>query len=82
MKNRTERRKLSDELGRKHDLSKLKGDVRGKYATCYQAGTNLVIPVFTGLLGDLELATSHHGGSFIWGTVCPPSDLWYSPQFL
>jgi hypothetical protein len=41
MKKRTER-KLTDELRREYDLSKLKG-VRGKYATCYQAGTNLVL---------------------------------------
>jgi hypothetical protein len=43
MKNRTERRKLTDELRREYDLSKLKGGVRGKYATRYQAGTNLVL---------------------------------------
>ena len=42
MKKRTERRKLTDELRREYDLSKLKG-VRGKYATRYQAGTNLVL---------------------------------------
>ncbi len=33
MKKRTERRKLTDELRREYDLSKLKGGVRGKYAT-------------------------------------------------
>jgi hypothetical protein len=43
MKKRTERRKLTDELRREYDLSKLKGGVRGKYATRYQAGTNLVL---------------------------------------
>jgi hypothetical protein len=43
MKKRTERRKLTDELRREHDLSKLKGGVRGKYAARYQAGTNLVL---------------------------------------
>jgi hypothetical protein len=43
MKKRTERRKLTDELRREYDLSKLKGGVRGKYATGYQAGTNLVL---------------------------------------
>ncbi len=43
MKKRTERRKLTDGLRRQYDLSKLKGGVRGKYATCYQAGTNLVL---------------------------------------
>jgi len=42
MKKRTERRKLSNELRREYGLSKLKG-VRGKYATRYQAGTNLVL---------------------------------------
>jgi len=42
MKKKTERRKLSDELRREYDLSTLKG-VRGKYATRYQAGTNLVL---------------------------------------
>ena len=42
MKKRTERRKLTDELRREYDLSKLKG-VRGKYAARYQAGTNLVL---------------------------------------
>ena len=42
MKKRTERRKLTDELRREYDLSKLKG-VRGKYATRYQAGTKLVL---------------------------------------
>jgi hypothetical protein len=42
MKKRTERRKLTDELRREYGLSKLKG-VRGKYATRYQAGTNLVL---------------------------------------
>ena len=41
MKKKTERRKLTEELRREYDLSKLKG-VRGKYATRYQAGTNLV----------------------------------------
>jgi hypothetical protein len=43
MKTRTERRKPVDELRREYDLSKLKGGVRGKYATRYQAGTNLVL---------------------------------------
>jgi hypothetical protein len=43
MKKRTETRKRTDELRREYDLSKLKGGVRGKYATCYQAGTNLVL---------------------------------------
>jgi hypothetical protein len=42
VKKRTERRKLTDELRREYDLSKLKG-VRGKCATRYQAGTNLVL---------------------------------------
>jgi len=43
MKKRTERRKLTDELRREYDLSKVKGGVRGKYTTRYQAGTNLVL---------------------------------------
>ena len=43
MKKRTERRKLTDDLRREYDLSKLNGSVRGKYATRYQAGTNLVL---------------------------------------
>jgi hypothetical protein len=43
MKKRTETRKLTDDLRREYDLSKLKGSVRGKYATGYQAGTNLVL---------------------------------------
>jgi hypothetical protein len=43
MRKRTERRKLTDELRREYDLSKLKGGVRGKYATRYEAGTNLVL---------------------------------------
>jgi hypothetical protein len=40
---RTEKRKLRDELRREHNLSKLKGGVRGKYAARYEAGTNLVL---------------------------------------
>ncbi len=43
MKKRTERRKLTDDLRREYDLSKLKGSIRGKYTTRYQAGTNLVL---------------------------------------
>ena len=43
MKKRSERRKPTDELRREYELSKLKGGVRGKYATRYQAGTNLVL---------------------------------------
>jgi hypothetical protein len=43
MKKRTERRKLTDELRREYDLSKLKGGVRGKYTRRYRAGTNLVL---------------------------------------
>jgi len=43
MKKRTERRKLTDELRREYDLSKLKDGVPGKYATRYQAGANLVL---------------------------------------
>ncbi|PYV93523.1 MAG: hypothetical protein DMG90_01975 [Acidobacteria bacterium] len=43
MKKRTERRKLTDELHREYHLSELKGCVSGKYATRYQAGTNLAL---------------------------------------
>jgi len=43
MKKRTERRKPIDELRREYDLSKLEDGVRGKYATSYQVGTNLVL---------------------------------------
>ena len=43
MKKRTGARKPTDELRREYDLSKLKGGVRGKYATRYQEGTNLVL---------------------------------------
>ncbi len=45
MKKRTEKRKLTDELRREYDLSKLKGSTRGKYATRHQAGSNLVLLV-------------------------------------
>ena len=41
VKKRTGRRKLTDELRREDDLSKLKG-VRGKSASRYQVGANLV----------------------------------------
>jgi hypothetical protein len=37
MRKRCERRKLTDELRREYDLSKVKGGVRGKYATGFQA---------------------------------------------
>jgi hypothetical protein len=37
MRKRCERRKLTDELRREYDLSKVKGGVRGKYATRFQA---------------------------------------------
>lgn len=43
MKKRTEKRKVRDELRQEHDLSKLKGGVRGKYTARYKAGTNLVL---------------------------------------
>jgi hypothetical protein len=43
MKKRTGARKPTDELRREYDLSKLQGGVRGKYATRYQEGTNLVL---------------------------------------
>jgi len=42
VKKRTGRRKLTDELRREDDLSKLKG-VRGKSASRHQVGTNLVL---------------------------------------
>ncbi len=43
MKKKTEKRAQRDELRREHDLSKLKGGVRGKYTARYRAGTNLVL---------------------------------------
>jgi hypothetical protein len=43
MNKRIEKRKGRDELRREYDLSKLKGGVRGKYASRYKAGTNLVL---------------------------------------
>jgi hypothetical protein len=43
MNKKTEKRKLRDEMRPEYDLSKLKGGVRGKYATRYAAGTNLVL---------------------------------------
>jgi hypothetical protein len=43
MNKKTEKRKRSDELRPEYDLSKLRGGVRGKYATRYAAGTNLVL---------------------------------------
>jgi len=43
MKKKTEKRAQRDELRREYDLSKLKGDVRGKYTARYRAGTNLVL---------------------------------------
>ncbi len=43
MKKKTEKREQRDELRREHDLSKLKGGVRGKYVARYRAGTNLVL---------------------------------------
>ena len=43
MNKRIEKRKGRDELRRDYDLSKLKGGVRGKYASRYKAGTNLVL---------------------------------------
>jgi hypothetical protein len=36
MRKRFERRKLTDELGREYDLSRVKSGVRGKYATRFQ----------------------------------------------
>jgi hypothetical protein len=43
MNEKTEKRRLRDEIRPEYDLSKLKGGVRGKYATRYAAGTNLVL---------------------------------------
>jgi hypothetical protein len=42
-KKKTEKRDRSDGLRREYDFSQLKGEVRGKYAARYQAGTNLVL---------------------------------------
>ena len=43
MKKKTEKRGYKDELRGEYDLAKLKRGVRGKYATRYRAGTNLVL---------------------------------------
>lgn len=43
MGKKTEKQKVHDELRFGYDLSKLKGGVRGKYASRYAAGTNLVL---------------------------------------
>ena len=43
MKKTSERDSRRDELRREYDLSQLQGRVRGKYATRYRAGTNLVL---------------------------------------
>ena len=44
MKKRRSRLKFSDELRPEHDLRRLlRTGVRGKYAKCYQTGTNLVL---------------------------------------
>jgi len=43
MKKRNNGHNSRDELRREYDLSKLKGRVRGKYATKYRAGTNAVL---------------------------------------
>jgi hypothetical protein len=43
MKKKTEKRTEADELRREYNLSKLKGEVRGKYIARYRAGTNLVL---------------------------------------
>ena len=43
MNKKTEKRRPRDEMKPEFDLSKLKGGVRGKYAACYAAGTNLVL---------------------------------------
>jgi hypothetical protein len=43
MKKKAEKRQCGEEPRREYDLSKLKGGVRGKYASRYRAGTNLVL---------------------------------------
>ena len=43
MKKTSERRRQRDELRPEYDLSTLQGGVRGKHATRYRAGTNLVL---------------------------------------
>ncbi len=43
MNKKTEKRKSRNELRPEYDLSKLKGCVRGKYASRYNAGTNVVV---------------------------------------
>ncbi len=43
MSKRIEKRKQRDELRREYDLAKLGGGVRRKYASGYEAGTNLVL---------------------------------------
>ena len=43
MKKTSERGSRRNELRREYDLSQLQGGVRGKYATRYRAGTNLVL---------------------------------------
>jgi hypothetical protein len=42
MNKRTEKKKVRDELRPEFDFRKLKGGVRGRYATRHKAGTNLV----------------------------------------
>ena len=43
MKKKTKKLEPQDDLRREYDLSKLRGDVRGKYVARYRAGTNLVL---------------------------------------
>jgi hypothetical protein len=43
MKKTSEKRQQRDGLRPAYDLSTLKGGVRGKYATRFRAGTNLVL---------------------------------------
>lgn len=40
---RTDRPEISDELRAEHDLSKMKGGVRGKYAERYREGSNVIV---------------------------------------
>lgn len=43
MSNNTYNDEMNDELRPEYDLSQLKGGVRGKYASKYKEGTNLII---------------------------------------
>ena len=43
MKKKADKREQHDKLRPEYDLSKLKGDTRGKYNARYRAGTNLIL---------------------------------------